>query len=175
MSHINSTARRAVVGLGAVTGGAFAAAFIGIGTAGAVVGDEFPSCCSGEEGYSILFGGDGADSGVTTAQAADNLSLDTQLYDQNPGDAASFATSAATFEAGNDHAIEDIVNALDPSAFSTQVTDGITGTLAGGGYLVPEDSLGYLATGLDYFLLTPTGLDYLLSPVAELLLGSPPF
>ncbi len=37
----------------------------------------------------------------------------------------------------------------------------IIGTVAGsgGGFLVPDDFLGYLATDLDYFLLTPTGLD----------------
>jgi len=51
---------------------------------------------------------------------------------------------------------------------------GITGTLPDGAYLVPEDSLGYLATEVDAFLLNPTGLDDLVSPVIEILLGSPP-
>jgi hypothetical protein len=31
--------------------------------------------------------------------------------------------------------------------------------------------LGYLATEVDAFLLNPTGLDYLLSPVIEILFG----
>jgi hypothetical protein len=43
-----------------------------------------------------------------------------------------------------------------------------------GGYLVPDDALGYLATDLDFFLLSPTGLDpALLGPVLDTLLGFP--
>ena len=43
-----------------------------------------------------------------------------------------------------------------------------------GDYLVPDDALGYLATGLDYGLLTPTGLDFVLTPLIDILVGSTP-
>lgn len=100
---------------------------------------------------------------------------DLSLYDSSPGDASSFDVDASTFEAGDDHPLADLINAIDPSAFSDQVTTGITGTLSDGGYLVPENFLGYVATDLDYFALNPTGLDYLLGPVIDLLLGSRSF
>jgi hypothetical protein len=164
MSRKHSTA----LGIGAAMSGAAVAAFIGMGTAHA----DIPS---GDEGYSILYGGDGTDPGLAADQAANNLTLDTELFDQNPGDAAAFGTAAASFEEGSSHAVENLINAIDPSAFSDQTTTGIVGTLEGGAYLVPEDTLGYLATSLDYFLLTPTGLGDLLTPVIDILLGSPPF
>ncbi len=65
--------------------------------------------------------------------------------------------------------------AIDPSVFYEQTTAGITGTLAdtAGAYLVLDSLLGYLSTGLDYGLLTPTGLDYVLSPLIDVLLGQP--
>jgi hypothetical protein len=167
MSRKHSTA----LGIGAAMSGAAVAAFIGMGTAHADVAPP------GDQGYSILYGGDGTDSGLAADQAADNESLDVQLYDQNPGDAASFDQGAITFEqSAFDHPLEDLIYAIDPSAYSLQATDGITGTInAAGDYLVPEDSLAYLGTSLDYFLLTPTGLSDLLTPVIEVLLGSPPF
>jgi hypothetical protein len=163
MSHINSTARRAVVGLGAVTGGVLAAAFIGVGAASADT-----------DGYSDLFGAIGT-TGYPATAGADNAALDAELLAQNPGDATAFDISVDQFEANNDHAIENIIYAIDPSAYVHQIDPDIVGTFSDGSYLVPDDALGYLGTSLDYFLLTPTGLDYLLSPVAELLLGSPPF
>ncbi len=67
---------------------------------------------------------------------------------------------------------------MDPSAFYLQTTEGVTGTVSetvsgvDGAYLVPDDFLGYLATGLDYGLLTPTGLDYVLTPLIDLLAGA---
>lgn len=157
MSHKHSTA------IGAALGGAAIAAFVGMGAAHADTG-----------GYSILFGGDGTDTGLFTGQAADNAALDTELADQNPGDAASFATAAGAFEAGDGHAIEDLIYSIDPSAYSEQTTTGIAGTIDGS-YLVPESFLGYLGTDLDFFALNPTGVDFLLTPVVELLLGSPEF
>ena len=80
-----------------------------------------------------------------------------------------FATNVATFEDGIDHPSTDIIYALDPSAFQLQDSPGIdaVGEGFGGAYLVPDDFLGYLATGLDYFLLSPTGLDYLLARLSR--------
>jgi hypothetical protein len=97
------------------------------------------------------------------------------LFDQNPGDAASFDTAVDSFQSFDDHPIAGLINSIDPAAFVTQTDPDIVGTLAGGGYLVPDDFLGYLATDLDFFLLNPTGLGFLLSPVVDLLLGAPPF
>jgi hypothetical protein len=87
-----------------------------------------------------------------------------------------FTTDVATFEeTAGDHGLENLINAIDPSAFYEQTTTGITGTIldSGGAYLVPDSALGYLATGLDYGLLTPTGLDYVLTPLIDLLTGAP--
>lgn len=58
--------------------GAVAAVMLSMGTVHA----DIPV---GDEGYSILYGGDGTDPGVTAAQAANNLTLDTELFDKNPG------------------------------------------------------------------------------------------
>jgi hypothetical protein len=173
MSRTNSTARRMTLGVSMVSGAAFAAAMLSMGTAYADVTDAPP----GDQGYSILYGGDGTDSGLAADQAADNESLDVQLYDQNAGDAASFDQGAITFEqSAFDHPLENLLYDIDPSAYSLQTTDGITGTVnEAGAYLVPEDALAYDFTSLDYFLLTPTGLSDLLTPVIDVLLGSPPF
>ncbi len=72
------------------------------------------------------------------------------------------AFEAAPFE----HGLENLVNAIDPSAFYEQTTAGVVGTIAdsGGAYLAPDDFLGYLSTSLDYGLLTPTGLNFVLDP-----------
>jgi hypothetical protein len=161
MSQRNSTA----LAVGASIGGAAIAAFVSMGTAHAV-GDA--------DGYSDLFGATGTPGVVATQGAADS-SLDTQLFDQNPGDAASFDQAVDSFQAFDDHPIAGLINSIDPAAFVTQTDPDIVGTLAGGGYLVPDDFLGYLATDLDFFVLNPTGLGFLLSPVVDLLLGSPPF
>ena len=160
MSHKYSTA----IGLAA---GAACAAFIGMGTAHADIVDA--------DGYSDLFGATGT-VGYPAMAGADNASLDAQLFLQNPGQAAAFDQFVGTFEANNDHPIADLVYALDHSAFLLQSDPDIVGTASAlGQYLVPDDSLGYLATELDAFLLNPTGLGFLLSPVIEILAGSPPF
>jgi hypothetical protein len=151
------------MGVSAAVAGAAVAAFLSMGNAYADT-----------DGYSDLFGAIGTP-GYPTAAGLDNASLDTQLFDQNPGQALAFDQYVDTFESNNDHAVANLINALDPAAFVTQHDADITGTLLGGGYLVPDDSLGYLATELDAFLLNPTGLGFLLSPVIEILLGSPPF
>src|ERR1700730_2490186 len=163
MSRKHSTA----LGVGAAAAGAAGAAVISMGPAHA---DDTLT----PDGYSDLFGA-ARTPGYPNAAGMDNASLDAQLFDQNPGQAASFDQYVDTFESNNDHAIANLINALDPQAFVTQHDADITGTLLGGGYLVPDDSLGYLATELDAFLLNPTGLGFLLSPVIEVLLGSPPF
>jgi hypothetical protein len=166
MSRKHSTA----TGVGAAVAGAAVAAFLSLGTAPAALADDSLA----PDGYSDLFGATGTP-GVLPAQGADNASLDTQLFAAHPGDAVAFDQYVGTFESNNDHAVANLINALDPSAFVTQHDPDIDGTLLGGGYLVPDDSLGYLATELDAFLLNPTGLGFLLSPVIEILLGSPPF
>jgi hypothetical protein len=168
MSQKESNGRRLRAGFSLATavGGAVAAAALSMGMAHADVVDA--------DGYSDLFGATGT-VGYPTAAGLDNASLDTQLFDQNPGQALAFDQYVGTFESNNDHAIADLIYAVDHSAFVVQTDPDIIGTLPGGGYLVPDDSLGYLATELDAFLLNPTGLGFLLSPVIEVLLGSPPF
>lgn len=159
MSRKHSTA----LGVGAAVAGAAVAAFISMGTAYAV-GDA--------DGYTDLLGGG------NLPQAADNASLDTQLFDNNPGGAAAFDASVDNFQSSPfDHGLQSLIYALDPSSFVIQHDADIIGTVLNtdGGYLVPDNFLGYLATDLDYFLLTPTGLDpLLLGAVIDTLLGSPP-
>lgn len=159
--------RNGLIGLGTAVGGAFAAALISLGTAGAAYADAIP------DGYSDLFGETGT-TGYPATAGADNASLDAQLFAQNPGTATAFADSVNTFEAGNAHPIADLINAIDPSSFVQQF-DTTAGTLASGAYLVPDNSLGYLATFLDYYLLNPIAADYALAPVIEILAASPPF
>jgi len=43
----------------------------------------------------------------------------------------------------------------------------------GGDSSVGAGGLGYLAVGLDYGLLTPTGLDFVLTPLIDILTGTP--
>jgi hypothetical protein len=179
MSHKHSTA------IGTAFGGAAIAAFVGMGTAHAspnitvdpyydtpgviAAGDHFTP----NDAYDILFGAAGT-------QGADNATLDISDAQGNVTGYESFTTDVAAFE-GNagEHGLENLIYALDPSAFYLQTTDGVTGTVAEtvsgvtGAYLVPDDFLGYLATGLDYGLLTPTGLDYVLTPLIDLLVGAP--
>ncbi len=96
---------------------------------------------------------------------------------QTPTSYAVFVNDVDAFEAAPfEHGLENLVNAIDPSAFYEQISTGITGTIAdsGGAYLVPDDFLGYLATGLDYGLLTPTGLNFVLTPLIDILLGETP-
>jgi hypothetical protein len=178
MSQKYSTA----IGLAA---GAACAAFIGMGTAHATpdvtvdsyydspgviaTGDTFTP----NDAYDMLFGSAGA-------QGAANNTLDISDAQSNLSGYESFTTDVAAFESNaGEHGLENLIYALDPSAFYLQTTDGVTGTVAetvsgvDGAYLVPDDFLGYLATGLDYGLLTPTGLDYVLTPLIDLLAGSP--
>jgi hypothetical protein len=179
MSQKNSTARA----VGAAIGGAAIAAFVGMGTAHAdpVVDTFFDSpgvAAAGVVGtpndaYNILFGAMGTDAGE---QGFANNALDISAAQANLSGYESFLTTVTTFEeTAGDHGLENLIFAIDPSAFYEQTTEGVAGTLAGGldAYLVPDSFLGYLATGLDYGLLTPTGLDYVLTPLIDLLLGQP--
>ncbi len=177
MSHKYSTA------IGTALGGAAIAAFVGMGTAHAgptitidpyydspgivATGDTFTP----NDAYDILFGSAGT-------QGTDNAALDLSDAQSNVTGYESFTTDVATFEStAGDHGLENLIYALDPSAFYLQTTDGVAGTVSEtvsgvtGAYLVPDDFLGYLATGLDYGLLTPTGLDYVLTPLIDLLAG----
>jgi hypothetical protein len=168
MSRKNSTARA----VGAALGGAAIAAFIGMGTAHAAPVDD---------GFQILFGETGnpnLDSATGLAQIASNVTADANLTATNAGAETALTNSADLFQStGTDHALEQLVYALDSSAFVTQSTEGVAGYLTAasgdaGGYLVPDDFLGYLATDLDFFLLSPTGLDPgLLGPIIDTLLG----
>jgi hypothetical protein len=165
--------------VGAALGGAAVAAFVGMGTANATpvvdiyadtasidtLGDTFHP----NDAYDMLFGSLGT-------QGVDNAALDLSTAQSNLTGYESFTTDVIAFEENaGDHGLENLIFALDPSAFYEQTTTGVTGTLfdAGGAYLVPDDFLGYLATGLDYGLLTPTGLTYVLTPLIDLLAGQP--
>jgi hypothetical protein len=172
MSHKYSTA----IGLAA---GAACAAFIGMGTAHAtpVVDIYFDTpgvATAGDtvlpnDAYDMLFGSAGQ-------QGIDNSILDVSTAQGNLTGYESFATDVAAFEANpGEHGLENLINAIDPSAFYEQTTAGVAGTIldSGGAYLVPDSALGYLATGLDYGLLTPTGLDFVLTPLIDLLFGVP--
>ena len=164
MSRKYSTA----LGVGAAAAGAAVAAFISMGTAHAV-GDA--------DGYQDLFGAPGTP-GLALGQAADNVALDTAAFQSNPGNAAAFDTLGDSFESsGTAHPLTQLIFALDPSAFQVQHDVDIAGYLTGvnaGGYLVPDDFLGYVATDLDAYLLNPTGLGpLLLGPLIDLLLGFP--
>ena len=169
MSYKYSTA------IGAALGGAAIAAFVGMGTAHAspevtvdsyydtpgviTAGDTFTP----NDAYDILFGS-------ADGQGADNASLDISDAQSGLSGYESFTTDVVAFEGqAGEHGLENLIYALDPSAFYLQTTDGVSGTISetvsgvAGAYLVPDDFLGYLATGLDYGLLTPTGLDYVLT------------
>ena len=113
-------------------------------------------------------------SGPWARKARTNNILDGNLFLSNPTGDATFMTDVSQFEASADHPIADLINAIDPSAFYEQsggLDPGFAGDLAGGAYLAPDDALGYLAQGLDYGLLTPTGLAFVLDPLINLLLG----
>ena len=150
-------------------GDAVAAAMIGMGTAHADVTDTYPA----PDPYDVLFGSAGTAAGT---QGYDNNVLDSELLSSNPSQFETFTTAVNAFEeTAGDHGLENLIYAIDPSAFYDQTSTGITGTAdAVGGYLVPDDALGYLATGLDYGLLTPTGLADVLTPLIDVLLGSTP-
>jgi hypothetical protein len=152
------------------------------GTGSGGVGDPFidpylPPNGEMPNGYTDLFGGMGT-------QGVENQGLNEQLIIQDPTTAASFSHSVELFEEANSHPLENLIYALDPSAFYLQVDAGVDGTIASttatiGGetlnaHLVPDDILGYTATLLDYGLLTPTGLGFILDPVINILAGEPP-
>jgi hypothetical protein len=175
MSRNEFSAKRAVLGLGTAAVGAAFAAFVSMGTAQAQVSYATNS----DDGWEVVFGHPG-EQGLAAGQGATNLANDTTLFDESPSNAAAFTNIATEFESaatgGGDHALEETINALDPSAYVVNVDPNFDGYLAGGGYLVPDDSLGYLGTELDLFLLSPLGLDpALLSPILDTLLGSPTF
>jgi hypothetical protein len=172
MSHKYSTA----IGLAA---GAACAAFIGMGTAHAtpvvdIYSDTPGVALAGDtilpnDAYDMLFGSLGG-------QGVANSTLDVSDAQANVTGYEAFTTDVAAFEANaGDHGLENLIFAIDPSAFYEQTTAGVTGTLldSGGAYLVPDSFLGYLATGLDFGLLTPTGLTYVLTPLIDLLTGTP--
>jgi hypothetical protein len=165
MSRNNSTGRRrrTAFGLATAAGGALATAVLSMGTAHATpyIDPYLPP-----DPYDVLFGARGW-------QGLENAKLDANLLLTNPTGDVTFEHDVVAFEAGDDHAIADLINALDPSAFYEQIGGGAIGTLTDGAYLVPDDGLGYLATSLDAGLLTPLGLDYILDPLIQLLLGQP--
>ena len=182
MSRKYSTA----VGLAA---GAAAAAFIGMGTAHAdpaITIDSYydsPGVVTAgdtvlpNDAYDMLFGAAGTTTGT---QGFEDNAADVSAADSSVTNYEAFTNDVVLFEENaGEHGLENLIYAIDPSAFYLQTTDGVTGTVAetvsgvDGAYLVPDDFLGYLATGLDYGLLTPTGLDYVLTPLIDLLAGSP--
>jgi hypothetical protein len=159
--------------------GAACAAFIGMGSAHATPVVDIYSDTPGvvtagdaivpNDAYDMLFGS-------LASQGVANSTLDISDAQTNLTGYEGFTTDVAAFEANaGEHGLENLINAIDPSAFYEQTTAGVTGTLldSGGAYLVPDSVLGYLATGLDYGLLTPTGLDFVLTPLIDLLTGTP--
>jgi len=169
MSRKHSTA----LGIGAAMSGAAVAAFLSMGTAQA----DYPTS---DDGFEILFGGPGNPNLDETAaglgQIANNVTADANLTTASSADSTILTNDAIAFEQlGSDHPLELLVNDLLPSSFVLQFTPGIDGYLTGadlGDYLVPDSSLGFLATDLDAFLLDPTGLSaLLLGPIIETLLG----
>jgi hypothetical protein len=169
MSQKDSNGRGRRTGFGLVTalGGALAAAALSMGVAHADITTVFPDPYVPPDPYDVLFGAMGT-------QGTDNNILDGNLFISNPTGDVTFMTDVSQFEASADHPIADLINAIDPSAFYEQsggLDPGFVGDLAGGAYLAPDDALGYLAQGLDYGLLTPTGLSFVLDPLINLLLG----
>jgi hypothetical protein len=171
MSQKDSTGRGRRTGFGLVTavGGALAAAALSMGTAHA---SPFPDPYAAPDPYDVLFGAAG-DQGVA------NNNLDLVDAAQNASSFEAFMKATDAFEStAGDHGLENLIYAIDPTAFYEQtggLDPGFAGTIldSGGAYLVPDSALGYLATGLDYGLLTPTGLDYVLTPLIDLLTGTP--
>jgi hypothetical protein len=162
MSRKNLTARA----VGAAIGGAAIAAFVGMGTAHADA-----------DGWEDLLGAPGTE-GLAAGQGAADLTYDGELFASSPGTATAFDLAVDSFQhTGTEHAITQLVDSIDHNAFVVQFDPDFTGYLTGadaGGYLVPDDFLGYLATDLDFFVLNPTGLDpALLGPLVESLLGFP--
>ncbi|HEY9305107.1 MAG TPA: hypothetical protein VIO95_12525 [Mycobacterium sp.] len=175
MSRKHSTA----LGISAATAGAAVAAFLSMGTANAVpvvdiYADTAGVAAAGDtflpnDAYDMLFGSAGT-------QGVDNMLLDVSTAQGNLTGYESFTTDVIAFEENaGEHGLENLINAIDPSAFYEQTTAGVVGTIAdsGGAYLAPDSALGYLATGLDYGLLTPTGLTFVLTPLIDLLVGAP--
>jgi hypothetical protein len=83
------------------------------------------------------------------------------LLTSNPSGYETFNIAVDAFEANaGEHGLENLIYAIDPSAFYEQTGGGAVGTVldTAGAYLVPDSTLGYLATGLDYGLLSSTGL-----------------
>lgn len=168
MSQGNSTGvRRTGLGVSIAGGAAIAAAMFSMGTAHAVIPpdgtEDNPFINTDTGGYSELFGGTG------TVQGPDDATIDSELIAQNPGDATAFSDQVGLFETNVDNPLTSIIQSIDPNAFVWQSTAGIDD---GAAYLVPDDSLGYDATFLDFFLLQPTGLGDLLGPLGDILLGS---
>jgi hypothetical protein len=170
MSHKNSIGRgrRTAFTFTALGGAAATAAMLGMGNANADT--PYVDTYAPGDAYTVLFGAEGA-------QGAANHLLDVNAFTADPTSYAVFVNTVDAFEeAPFEHGLSNLINAIDPSAFYEQTSTGIAGTIAesGGAYLVPDDALGYLATGLDYGLLTPTGLNFVLTPLIDILLGEPP-
>jgi hypothetical protein len=171
----NRGRRRAGFGLVTAVGGAFAAAMFSMGTAHA---DDVTPAAPLDDGFQVIFGAPGT-AGITAGQAATDVNDDANLLAYSPADETALTNDADLFQVtGSDHGIEQLIFAIDPSAYAVQSTTGIDGYLTGvnaGDYLVPDNALGFLGTDLDFFLLSPTGLDPgLLGPLIDTLLGFPP-
>jgi hypothetical protein len=169
MSRSDSTGRgrRIAFGLATAAGGALAAVMLSMGAAHADITTPYIDPYTPPDPYDVLFGAQGT-------QGADDAQLDTNAALSNPTEYQVFQNDVSAFEAGTDHPLADLINSIDPSAFYEQtggLDSSFAGDLAGGAYLAPDDTLGYLATGLDYGLLTPTGLAFVLDPLINLLLG----
>jgi hypothetical protein len=183
-SNSTSNRRRTAVGIGVAAGAAFAAGIIGLGTAGApwlvghsttadvaLAGNGEPTSLD-HDPFSDLFGSQNADD--PTSVGGHNAALDTSLYQSDPGTATQFDTVVDEFEASQDHPLTDLVNFIDPSAFTTQTDPDIVDAMGDPiEYLVPaagaQLQFADLIVGLD-FVLTGSGLPFLLDPAVDTLI-----
>jgi hypothetical protein len=120
-----------------------------------------------DQGYSALFGAEG--SGAQSVGAHD-AALDASLFQADPATAAGFYEDVTYFEEGSFHPFTDLLYSIDYNAFATATFDGIHGAYLqpGGAYLIPTDSLGFIATEID-FVLNGNGLSSILDPAVNLL------
>jgi hypothetical protein len=103
--------------LATAAGGALAAAMIGMGTAHADT--PYVDTFAPNDPYDVLFGAEGT-------QGTENATLDAELLASNPSGYATFNIATDAFE-GNagDHGLENLIFAIDPSAFYEQTSTGV--------------------------------------------------
>lgn len=117
-------------------------------------------------GYTNLFG-------AFEQQGAANHALDVQMAAGNLAQAEQFSVSVDNFQTFGAHGLSNLIYSLIPTSFYHQVDPLIDGGAGAETFLVPDSSLGYLATGLDYWVFNPTGLGWVLEGLGAFLAGAP--